>query len=159
MVDSQFKNLGKYLMSSLIFSITDPISGVARTWFGFRYPDIDIKKDGDKLNCGNGVIHIVDNCEKCGSGQDGHLYCSGDCKWSNGKCVLIEDIQYYSFNVMHIDSQRKDHGLLTQLHGSFQPHGFWDFDFNEEFKNTKTNFYSRSRSNTGKRSSCFRVVP
>ena len=42
----------------------------------------------DKVNCGDGDIVIADNCEKCGSGQNGHLYCSGDCKWSNGKCVL-----------------------------------------------------------------------
>ena len=90
-------------MSSLKFSITDPISsGVARTWFGFRYPDQD------------------------------------------------QDSQYYSFNVMHINSQWKDHGLLTQLHGSFHPIGFGDYDY-EEFKKTETKFYSRSKSNKGKR--------
>ena len=44
----------------------------------------EIKIEKDKVYCGSGVI--VDNCEKCGSDQ--HLYCSGDCKWSNGKCVL-----------------------------------------------------------------------
>ena len=88
-------------MSSSMFLITDPIgSGVARTWFGFRYPDQD------------------------------------------------QDSQYYSFNVMHINSQWKDHGLLTQLHGSFEPLGI----IYEEFKKTETNFYSRSKSNKGKRS-------
>ena len=46
----------------------------------------EIKIEKDKVYCGSGVI--VDNCEKCGSGQHEHLYCSGDCKWSNGKCVL-----------------------------------------------------------------------
>ena len=53
---------------------------------------------------------------------------------------------------MHIDSQLKDYGLLTQLHGSFKPHGFWDSDINEEFKKPTTNFYSRSKTNKGKRS-------
>ena len=43
-----------------------------------------IKKEKDKVNCRNEDIHIVDNCEKCGSGQN----CKGDCKWSNDKCVL-----------------------------------------------------------------------
>ena len=98
-------------MSSLKFSITDPISsGVARTWFGFRYPDQD------------------------------------------------QDSQYYSFNVMHIDSQRKDHGLLTQLHGSFHPIGFGDYDYDEKFKKTETEFYSRSKRLNGKKK-YFRVVP
>ena len=64
-----------------------------------------------------------------------------------------QDSQYYSFNVMHIDSHRKDHGLLTQLHGSFHPIGFGDYDYDEEFKKTETKFYSRSKSNKGKRSS------
>ena len=62
------------------------------------------------------------------------------------------DSQYYSFNVMHINSQLKNYGLLTQLHGSFKPQGFWDSDINEEFKQTKTNFYSSSKTNKGKRS-------
>jgi hypothetical protein len=53
---------------------------------------------------------------------------------------------------MHINSQLKDYGLLTQLHGSFQPHGFWDFDVNEEFKISKTNFHSRSKRDKGKKS-------
>ena len=93
--------------STALVSIPDPIgSGVARTWFGFRYQDQD---------------------------QD-------------------QDSQYYSFNVMHINSYLKDYGLLTQLHGSFKPHGFRDFDINEEFKKPKTNFYSRSKTNKGKRS-------
>ena len=38
----------------------------------------------DKVNCGDGDIYIVDNCEKCGLVD----WCSGDCKWSNGTCVL-----------------------------------------------------------------------
>jgi hypothetical protein len=38
------------------------------------------------------------------------------------------------------------------MHGSFQPLGFIDSDINEEFKETKTNIYSRSRTNKGKRS-------
>ena len=41
-----------------------------------------------KVNCLDGDINIVDTCEKCGSGPNGNLYCRGDCKWSNGKCVL-----------------------------------------------------------------------
>ena len=53
---------------------------------------------------------------------------------------------------MHISSQLKDYGLLTQMHGSFQPLGFIDSDINEEFKETKPNIYSRSRTNKGKRS-------
>ena len=53
---------------------------------------------------------------------------------------------------MHINSQLKDYGLLTQMHGSFQPLGFIDSDINEEFKDTKPNIYSRSRTNKGKRS-------
>ena len=53
---------------------------------------------------------------------------------------------------MHINSQLKDYGLLTQMHGSFQPLGFIDSDINEEFKETKTNFHSRSKTNKGKRS-------
>ena len=65
--------------------------------------------------------------------------------------VEDQDSQYYSFNVMHINSQLKDYGLLTQMHGSFQPLGFIDSDINEEFKETKTNIYSRSRTNKGKR--------
>ena len=100
-------------MSSSTFSITDPIgSGVARTWFGFRYPDQD------------------------------------------------QDSKYYSFNVMHVYSHLlADHALLTQLHGSFLPaHGMWKYDVNKEFKESKTNFYSRSRNDKGKRST-FRVVP
>ena len=98
-------------MSSLKFSITDPISsGVARTWFGFRYPDQD------------------------------------------------QDSQYYSFNVMHINSQWKDHGLLTQFHGSFHPIGFGDYDYDETFKKTETEFYSRSKRLNGKKK-YFRVVP
>ena len=95
-------------MSSSMFSIIDPIgSGVARTWFGFRYPDQD------------------------------------------------QDSKYYSFNVMHVNSHSHlaDHGLITQLHGSFQPYRMWKDDWiNEEFKITKTNFYSRSKSGKGKRS-------
>ena len=92
-------------MSSSNFSITEQIgSGVARTWFGFRYPDQD------------------------------------------------QDSQYYSFNVMHINSHLKNYGLLTQLHGSFKPQGFWDSDINEEFQKTKTKFYPRSKANKGKRS-------
>ena len=85
--------------SFFLFSFTDhPIgSGVARTWFGFRYQDED------------------------------------------------QGSQYYSFNVMHIDSQWKDHGLLTQLHGSFHP-------FNIKIENSKTNFYSRSKTNFHSRS-------
>ena len=46
---------------------------------------------------------------------------------------------------MHIDSQWKDHGLLTQLHGSFHP-------FNIKIENSKTNFYSRSKTNFHSRS-------
>ena len=38
----------------------------------------------DKVNCGDGDIFIVDNCETCGSLD----FCNGDCKWSNGNCVL-----------------------------------------------------------------------
>ena len=53
---------------------------------------------------------------------------------------------------MHINSQLKNYGLLTQLHGSFKPQGFWDSDINEEFQKTKTNFYPRSKANKGKRS-------
>ena len=63
-----------------------------------------------------------------------------------------QDSQYYSFNVMHINSQLKNYGLLTQLHGGFRPNGFQYSDINEEFKQTKTNFYSRSKTNKGKRS-------
>ena len=37
----------------------------------------------DKVNCGDGDIFIVDNCETCGSLD----FCNGDCKWSNGNCV------------------------------------------------------------------------
>ena len=62
-----------------------------------------------------------------------------------------QESQYYSFNVMHIDSQRKDYGLLTQLHGSFEPYALWDFDFGQEIDQKKTNFYSRSNTNKGKR--------
>ena len=43
-----------------------------------------------------------------------------------------KESEYYSFNVMHIDSERKDHGLLTQLHGSYEPYAHWDFDFGQE---------------------------
>ena len=53
---------------------------------------------------------------------------------------------------MHINSQLKNYGLLTQLHGGFRPNGFQYSDINEEFKQTKTNFYSRSKTNKGKRS-------
>ena len=63
-----------------------------------------------------------------------------------------QDSQYYSFNVMHINSQWKDHGLLTQLHGSFEPYAFWDFDFGQEIEQKKTEFYSRSKIIKGKRS-------
>ena len=60
---------------------------------------------------------------------------------------------YYSFNVMHIDSQREDLVLLTQLHGSFEPYGLWYFpDFGQEIDQRKTNFYYRSKSIKGKRS-------
>ena len=38
----------------------------------------------DKVNCGDGDIFIIDNCEKCGSLD----FCNGDCKWSSGNCVL-----------------------------------------------------------------------
>ena len=48
---------------------------------------LPISKEKEKVNCRDGVI--VDNCEKCGSGQNGHLSCSSnDCEWRNGKCVL-----------------------------------------------------------------------
>ena len=57
---------------------------------------------------------------------------------------------YYSFNVMHIDSQREDHGLLTQLHGSFEPYGLWYWPFGQEIDQRKTNFYSRPKTNKGK---------
>ena len=107
----------------LMVPIPDPIgSGVARTWFGFRFQ----------------------NCVP------------------RHHCYQGQDSQYYSFNVMHIDSQRKDHGLLTQLHGSVQPHGIgnWDFNYNEEIQKSKTNFHSRSKTNKGKRSTTYyRVVP
>ena len=69
------------------------------------------------------------------------------------------DSQYYSFNVMHIDSQRKDHGLLTQLHGSFEPYAIWDFDFGQEIDQKKPNFYSRSKTIEGKRSLPVITVP
>ena len=62
---------------------------------------------------------------------------------------------------MHIDSQRKDHGLLTQMHGSFQPIGFGEFDFDEELKKTETSFYARSKSNKGIREetvNCYKVL-
>ena len=64
-----------------------------------------------------------------------------------------KDSQYYSFNVMHIDSQLEDHQLLTQLHGSFERYGLWDdFDFGQGIDQKKTNFYSRSKTIKGKRS-------
>ena len=52
---------------------------------------------------------------------------------------------------MHIDSQREDHGLLTQLHGSYEPYAHWDFDFGQEIVQKKSNFYSRSKTIGGKR--------
>ena len=58
---------------------------------------------------------------------------------------------YYSFNVMHIDSQREDHGLLTQLHGSYEPYAHWDWDFGQGTNRKKSNFYSRSKTIEGKR--------
>ena len=58
-----------------------------------------------------------------------------------------KESQYYSFNVMHIDSQREDHVLLTQLHGSFEPYGLWYFPaFGQEIDQRKTN---GKRSTTG----------
>ena len=83
--------------------VSIPGSGVARTWFGFRYQEQD------------------------------------------------QESQYYSFNVMHINSLWKDHGLLTQLHGSFKDYAFWDFNFGQEFQQKKPNFYSRSKTIKGKR--------
>ena len=62
-----------------------------------------------------------------------------------------KESEYYSFNVMHIDSDRKDHGLLTQLHGSYEPYAHWDFDFGQEIVQKKSNFYSRSKTIGGKR--------
>ena len=59
-----------------------------------------ILKDKDKLNCGDEII--VDNCEKCGSGQNGYLSCSGDCKWSNGKCILRSKFLLILFLVSYI---------------------------------------------------------
>ena len=47
---------------------------------------------------------------------------------------------------MHIDSQLKDYGLLTQLHGPFEPYNVLGWDFGEE-----TNFYSRSKTIKGKK--------
>ena len=81
--------------------VSIPGSGVARTWFGFRYQEQD------------------------------------------------QDSQYYSFNVMHINSLWKDHGLLTQVHGSFKDYAFWDFNFGQEFQQKKPNFYSRSKTIKG----------
>ena len=81
--------------------VSIPDSGVARTWFGFRYQEQD------------------------------------------------QESQYYSFNVMHINSLWKDHGLLTQLHGSFEPYGLWYWPFGPNHER-KTNFYSRPKTNKGK---------
>ena len=61
-----------------------------------------------------------------------------------------KDSIYYSFNVMHIDSQRKDHGLLTQLHGPFEKYDLFGWDFGEETDQKK--FYSRTKTIKGKRS-------
>ena len=63
-----------------------------------------------------------------------------------------QESQYYSFNVMHINSLWKDHGLLTQLHGSFKDYAFWDFNFGQEFQQKTPNFYSRLKTIKGKRS-------
>ena len=68
-----------------------------------------------------------------------------------------QDSQYYSFNVMHINSQWKSHGLLTQLHGSFEPYAFWDFDFGQEIEQKNPNSYSRSKTIKGKKSTTYRV--
>ena len=63
-----------------------------------------------------------------------------------------KDSQYYSFNVMHIDSELQDYQLLTQLHGSFEPYALWEIpDFGQDIEQKNTNIHSRSKTIKGKR--------